>query len=144
MVNNVGAIGTGAEETAMPLHGHNPIAMPVTQRHPFGGGGECLFDYPGRNAHPVAVSGGHTGLFEQVQCLLVVQAHAGALQDLQTGPVEPLALLVREPSELRTAEDMVIATNVCHLRLISNKPLYAPRVVIGTGSLTATYPGWDR
>jgi hypothetical protein len=55
------------------------------------------------------------GPLEQVNRLLLIQAHAGAFHNLKAGPMDFLTLFVRQSPKLGAEERSVVGSDVCHV-----------------------------
>ena len=99
-VHEVGAGGAGAvvDLVEHDLHPVLTVAAPDGERAR--GRGDRILDDVRRDAHAHAVHA-RAGAGEQVARLGVVHVHAGAVQALQRGLVDPLDLAVGEDPELR-------------------------------------------
>ena len=108
-VDHVGAIGPGSEEHVVPLQGHHPPAVPVAEYRSLGRHRQRPLDHAGRDAHPIPILNGDAFLLKKGQRLRLVKAHAGAIQDLQAGVVEPLDLVVGKFAKLRCVKGGIVA-----------------------------------
>ena len=101
MIEHVGTVGAGAVEDVVAFQRHDAPAVAVAEHDALGRDRERPFHQPRRDADPVSSSTLTPVFRQQVQALLVVQADAGAVQDLQAGVVQPLHLVVGQFAKLR-------------------------------------------
>ncbi len=104
----------GSPRPARALDRHNPVAVAVAEHHPPGHRDRSLLHQPRWDAHQVAIRDMGTGFSHQIDGLLLVEADTGALQYLQAGPVDLLALLLRHALEPGRLKRWVVDADLCH------------------------------
>ena len=98
-VNHVGAVGAGAVEYIVALQRHHAAAIAVADHRALRRDAQRPLHQARRDADAVALFDLEALLLQQRQRLRLVQADAGAVQDLQAGVMQPLGLVVRQLAE---------------------------------------------
>lgn len=100
-VEQVQAVGAGAEVDARALQAQGGVPVAVAHHHAAGRRGERVLHHAGREPDEVAVRDERAGPPQQVERAPVVEADAGAAQHLQRAEVQPLKLRLGQHGELR-------------------------------------------